>query len=365
MLFRIFTSTIGVFLLASELFAQNPKPLRLGVAGLVHDHVHGILGRPDRGDIEIVGIAEANQELVARLCERYKISRDIVYPDLETMLEKTQPEAVSVFSSIYDHLAITEKCAARGIHVMVEKPLAVSLDHALKMQKAAQAGGIQLITNYETTWYASNHKVAAMVKNKTLGEVRKMVIHDGHSGPREIGCSEEFLAWLTDPVANGGGAITDFGCYGANLATWVMAGQRPVSVTAITQQIKPDIYPKVDDEATIIVTYPQAQAIIQASWNWPVSRKDFHVYGKTGYAKTLNSQDMVIRINEESAEYPQKELPLSAPLDDAFSFFAGVVRGTLDPAGSPGSLEINMVAMEILDAAIQSAKKGKRVYLKK
>ena len=67
----------------------------------------------------------------------------------------------------------------------------------------------------------------------------------------------EFLAWLNDPKLNGGGALYDFGCYGADLMTWLMDGQRPISVTATTQQIKPDIYPRVDDEATIILTYPK------------------------------------------------------------------------------------------------------------
>jgi predicted dehydrogenase len=65
----------------------------------------------------------------------------------------------------------------------------------------------------------------------------------------------EFLQWLTDPVLNGGGALTDFGCYGADLATWFMNGETPLTVTAVTQQIKPDLYPKVDDEATIILAY--------------------------------------------------------------------------------------------------------------
>ena len=82
--------------------------------------------------------------------------------------------------------------------------------------------------------------------------------------------SPEFLDWLLDPVRNGGGALTDFGCYGANLMTWLMRGQRPRSVTALTQHLKTDpVYARVDDEATIVLDYPTAQAIIQASWNWP------------------------------------------------------------------------------------------------
>ena len=83
------------------------------------------------------------------------------------------------------------------------------------------------------------------------------MFHHGHRGPQEIGCSQEFLSWLTDPVLNGGGALNDFGCYGADLATWFMDGQAPQSVFAITQQIKPDVYPKVEDDATIVVMRPQ------------------------------------------------------------------------------------------------------------
>ncbi len=165
------------------------------------------------------------------------------------------PEAVAAFGSIYDHLSVVQACAPLGIHVMVEKPLAVSLDHAKQMQALATKYNIQLITNYETTWYATNHKVKAMVDQNELGQLRKMVVRDGHEGPKEIGVSPEFLAWLTDPKLNGGGAVIDFGCYGANLITWLTHGQRPTSVTAVLQHVKPNIYPKVDDEAIIILEF--------------------------------------------------------------------------------------------------------------
>ena len=84
--------------------------------------------------------------------------------------------------------------------------------------------------------------------------------------------------------------------------TWLQKGERPISVTAVTQTIKPDIYPEVDDEATIIVTYPTAQGIIQASWNWPVSRKDMEVYGKYGYVISENRRDLRFRLSEKEQE---------------------------------------------------------------
>jgi len=280
------------------------------------------------------------------------------------MLKNVKPEAVTAFGTIYEHLEVVEKFAPLGIHVMVEKPLAVSLDHAKKMQTLANKYNIHLLTNYETTWYATNHKTYQMVHNENaIGPLRKIVVHDGHEGPMEIGVNKEFLDWLTDPVQNGGGALTDFGCYGANLVTWLMKGERPLSVTAFTQQIKPDIYPKVDDDATIIVQYPKTQAIIQASWNWPFSRKDMEVYGQTGYVLSDNRSEMRVRLlNEETASLETLDERM-APYDDPFAYLAAIIRGNITiQEYDLSSLENNMLVVEILEAAKQSAKIGKTVF---
>ena len=219
------------------------------------------------------------------------------------------------------------------------------------------------MTNYETTWYPSVHRTYTMVQRGDIGPIRKMVIHDGHKGPIEIGVNKEFWEWLIDPVQNGGGAVTDFGCYGANLMTWLMNGQRPLSVTAVTQTFKPDLYPDVDDEATIIVTYPEAQGIIQASWNWPFSRKDMEVYGKTGYVHADNAIDMRARVSETVPEKRLRAEVLPDHLNDPFAYLASVVRGRTKPEGDLSSLSVNMVVMEILDAALRSAATGTTIVL--
>ena len=344
--------------------AEEGRPVRVVVAGLTHTHVHWILGRADRGDIEIVGIAEPNRDLARRYTERHGLSMDLVHDDLETLLERARPDAVTAFGTIREHLAVVEACAPRGIHVMVEKPLAVSLDHARRMAALAREHGIHLLTNYETTWYGSNRRVYEMVhQDDALGAIRKMVVHDGHAGPVAIGVNEEFLEWLIDPEHNGAGALTDFGCYGADLMTWLMKGQRPLTVTAVTQHLQPDVYPKVDDEATIVLTYPGAQGIIQASWNWPFSRKDTHVYGERGYVHALDASRLRIRVGE-SGETQADVSPPPAPLDDPFAFLAAVVRGDIVPAPDDlSSLELNLVVMEILDAAMESARTGQRIDL--
>ncbi|WP_232064500.1 Gfo/Idh/MocA family protein [Rhodocytophaga rosea] len=345
---------------------QKKAPIRVGVAGLNHGHAPMILNYKNKEVVEMVGIAEPNRELAEQYAKKYGFSMDIVYNSLEEMLDKTKPEAVAAFNSIFGHLEVVKICAPRGIHVMVEKPLAISLDHAKQMEALAKKHKIHLLTNYETTWYGSTHKAYAMVnQDKSIGDIRKIVVHDGHPGPMEIGVGKEFLDWLTDPEQNGGGALIDFGCYGADLITWLMKGERPVSVTAITQQIKPDIYPKVDDEATIIVTYPKAQGIIQASWNWPVSRKDMAIYGKTGYIQTIDALNMRVRLHEKSQENTLKAEPTKSPQQNPFDYLAAVIRGEIKSTDDLSSLSINMVAMEILDAARRSAKEGKTIYLTK
>jgi predicted dehydrogenase len=244
---------------------------------------------------------------------------------------------------------------------MMEKPLAVSYADAQAVAAAAERGHIQVLVNYETTWYPSNHGAYDLVRDGALGEIRKIVVHDGHRGPKEIGVQPEFLSWLTDPQLNGAGALFDFGCYGADLATWLMNGQPPESVTAVTQTTKPGIYPKVDDEAVIVLKYPKAVAIIQASWNWPFDRKDLEVYGQRGYVITIAGDGLRLRRpGEQEQEVRAKDL--AAPYDDPLTELRGVLLSGAKADGLT-SLETNLVAMEILDAARTSAAAGRSIPL--
>jgi len=345
------------------LSAEEKAPVRFAIMGLSHDHAGGFIPRArNRQDIQLVGIVESNRDLVTRYADRFKLNTNLFFASLEELLAKTNIQAVATFTSTFEHRAVVEKCASKGIHVMMEKPLAVNLEHARAMEAAAKQGGIRLIVNYETTWYPSTQKAYEVVHDQSaIGELRKIVVHDGHRGPKEIGCSSAFLEWLTDPVLNGGGALNDFGCYGADLMTWLMEGQRPVSVFALTQHIKPEIYPKVEDEATIVVTYPKAQGIIQASWNWPFDRKDMEVYGRTGYVLAPRADLLRVRkANENESELiPPPPTGASA---DPLSYLSAVVRGEITPKGL-SSLEVNMIVIEILDAARESARTGKRIDL--
>ena len=339
-------------------------PVRLAIIGLVHDHVRGFIPEAiKRSDIQLVGIVEPNQKLCEKYAALFKLDPKMFFPSLESLLAKSPVQAVATFTSTFDHRRVVEECAPHGIHVMMEKPLAVNMEHARSMEAAARRGGVHLLVNYETTWYAGNHAAYGLVCSKqAVGDIRKIVAHDGHSGPHEIKCAPEFLDWLTDPTLSGGGVIMDFGCYGADLMTWLMQGQRPTSVFAITQQIKPDTYPEVDDEATIVLTYPKAQGIIQASWNWPRSRKDIEIYGQSGYVLVPRKDALTVWKRSEPVETEAVPPPLVGAEADALSYLAAVVRSEIKPSGL-SSLEVNLLVVEILDAARESARTGRRIDL--
>ena len=355
-------------LLSMNVAAQD-TPLEIGVVGLTHTHVHWIFNSNSNPEFDIVGIVEPNKELAQRYADQYQFSMDMVYNTLEDLIEAKAPKAVTAFGTIYDHLEVVEICAPKGIHIMVEKPLAVNMEHAIRMKELAEKHQIHLLTNYETTWYPTTHKAYELLKKDTLiGDLRKVVVRDGHRGPKKIGVDAEFLEWLTDPVLNGGGAVIDFGCYGANLLTWIMVGERPNSVTAITTQQQAENNPNVDDEAIILLQYDETIAVIQASWNWPIGRKDMEVYGLTGVIYADNRNDLRVRIAKGYDGFDEEKMKLEerkAPYNDPFLYFTAVINGEIEAdAFDLSSLENNMVVMEILDAAVKSAQSHQTVQLK-
>lgn len=347
-------------LTAPSVAAPEPRPLRIAVIGLVHGHAEGLLwADSQRADVEIVGIYEPNRALFDRLAAKYKLDAALWSDDLPAMLDRCKPEAASVMTSIADHESAVAACAPRGVHMLVEKPLAFERGSAERMAELAKRHNVLLLTNYETSWYASVREAQRLVENGTFAPIRRMVFRHGHKGPKEIGCSPEFLAWLTDPVANGGGALIDFGCYGAVLSTWLMHGQRPTRITATASTLKPAVYPNVDDDATIVLEYPGATSVIQASWAWTHDNKEMDLHTEKGSLHAAKWDALEARSPDKPAT---KFVPSPKPdeLRDEWTYLRKVVRGecAVDPLSS---LELNLVTVEILDEArrqVRAAKSG-------
>lgn len=368
----VYLSTLVVFATLQLSAADSTNPLRVGIIGLVHGHASGFLngsaltpagGAMHRSDVKVVGIVEPDDQIYEKYAKRNGWSSSMRFQTVDALVSSAHPQAALIFTSTAGHTEAVKQCAARGVHVMMEKPLAISYREALQMAEAARKGHVHVLTDYETSWYPSNKAAYDLVKQGKLGSLTKTVVRDGHSGPAKIHVSSEFFSWLTDPKENGAGALYDFGCYGADLMTWLTGGEMPVSVFAVTKHLQPTVYTKVDDEADVVVNYKNAVAILQGSWTWPFNVKDMDVYGTTGYARTLGPSQINVRLEREKEEHMAKPGALTAPYDDPLHYLRAVIHGDIEEGNDFSSLKVNLIVSQILDAARRSAQSGEAVNL--
>ncbi|HEV2425358.1 MAG TPA: Gfo/Idh/MocA family oxidoreductase [Terriglobia bacterium] len=343
--------------------AQTAAPkTHLAIVGLDHDHVwgllHDILSEPDA---ELVAIADPHPDLVAKAKARVP-STVAFYHDYVKMLDAAKPEAVIVTTENDRHLAILRECAKRHISFSTEKPMATSGADAREMERLAREAHIKLMVNYWNAWVAPSHDLVDRVHKGDLGPVQKIIVEQGHQGPREIGVSKEFGAWLYDPDKNGGGAIMDFGSYGAEWALWLKG--RPEKVCAYTLKLKTAQHNAVDDDATILLEYPDGTAVIQASWDWPMNRGQVQVFGPRG-SLLANEKDLLYNPNnhDDPATPDGTPVALQPVLHEAsnpIAYFVYCIRNH-KPIEGPVAARLNVGVVEILDAAKESMRIGRAV----
>jgi predicted dehydrogenase len=357
---------VVLVILAPVLFAQSGgTKTRLAIVGLDHDHVWGLLDDvPKEPDAELVAIADPNPELVQKAKARVPASVQF-YPDYVKMLDEAKPEAVFVTTSNDRHLEILKECAKRHIHYSTEKPMAANASQAREMERLAGDANIKLMVNYWNAWVAPTYGLHREVKAGDIGPVQKVIVQQGHQGPKEIGVSKYFAEWLYDPEKNGGGALIDFGCYGAEWALWLKG--RPSRVYAYTLALKTDQHNKVDDDATILLEYPDAVAVLQASWDWPYNRGQVEVFGPKG--SLLATANVLLHRAADSRASPGnldgepvQLQTLPHEKSNPVSYLVYCIRHS-KPIEDPLAAELNVGVVEILDAAKESLRSGRAVSL--
>jgi predicted dehydrogenase len=332
----------------------------IAVVGLVHAHVWGHLKEVVPGQpIKLVGVAETVPELVAE-AEKRGVPANLIFADWKKMIDEQKPEIVWAFVENNRHREIVEYCAPRKIHVLFEKPLASTYKDALAIRDLARKNGTYVMTNYQMAWWPPNYTAKELADSGAIGQVWRlhgMVGHGGPGGP--TGLNKYFFDWLTDPVKNGGGALVDFGCYNALWSLWYLG--RPETVYASSNQLRPKEFPKVEDNALIILKYPQGEAILEGSWDLPYGFQDLEVFGLGGGIH-MNSDGVTLR---KSSQREAQMVPAKALAPEAATPVAAMVHAIeskTEPQGLVG-LDMNVQVIEILDAAKESLKTGKAIHL--
>lgn len=345
--------------------AQENAELRVVIIGMEHGHVEAWLRQDYEAELNLVGICESNVAVVGKYTDRFQLDKRLFYSDLPKMLDALEPDVAWVFTSTFGHESAVIECAKRGIHSVVEKPLATTVLSARRIIDAAKNNDVQVVTNYETSFHPSIlHALELARSSGSLGDLKRFVGSFGHGGPIELGCPSEFTDWLTDPVLNGGGASADFGCYGYNLVSYLRRGERPKTVTARINTLKPEVYREVDDDATIVLEYADGfRAVIQPSWNWSYNRKDIEIHGDKGVVRTIDRRRYDYR-NADSDRSAETRIDDGSNVwTDSIRHFAAVFRGEQDAIAGLESMELNLRVVEIVEAAAESAKTGKTVIL--
>ncbi|MBI3665552.1 MAG: Gfo/Idh/MocA family oxidoreductase [Acidobacteria bacterium] len=355
--FLLLTMLATAILRAQPASAPLTVRPRVAIVGLVHSHVWGHLQRmSELLEADFVGIAEPNPELVAEAKKR--APRVEYFDDYKRMIEAKKPHMVWAFVENNRHLEIVEYCAPRKIHVIFEKPLASNYADAKKIRDLARQHGIQVMTNYQMVWWPSQYAAKAEADKGTIGQVWRLHGVVGHGGPGSEGVTNKFFfQWLTDPVGNGAGALVDFGCYNALWSLWYLG--RPQSVYAQVNHIQPQRFPKVEDNAVLVLSYKNGVGIFEGSWDLPRGFQDLEIFGRSG-SLYLTSNRVETRKGRESAD-----LPLPALADDRrepISYMIGRLRAG-QPVDGLVALDINVEVNEIIEAALESVKTGRAVSL--
>lgn len=345
-----------LFALALPLAAQEYK---MAVIGLEHSHVWGHLGTMIKGEqVKLVGIAEPNPELVAEAKKRGATSVPF-FTDYRKMLSETKPDFVWAFVPNNRHLEIVQTCAPLKIHVIFEKPLASTYKDALAIRQLAQKSGIKIMTNYQMAWWPANYTAKAQVDAGALGQVWRLRGIVGHGGPGSSGpANKYFFAWLTDPEKNGAGALMDFECYNALWSLWYLG--RPETVYAQVNHLRPETFPKVEDNSSMILHYKNGVGVFEGSWDLPRSFQDLEVFGLKG---SINMQNGKVELRKGRTAAQEVALqPLPPERSEPVAYMVNALKQNKAIEGLT-ALDINVGVVEIIEAAKQSVKTGKAVAL--
>lgn len=334
------------------------KTYRVGISSLVHDHVWGELHHwKAMPNVKLVAVGDSHPHLVARAHQEFSVER--TYGNWQEMLAKEELDIVQAASENSTAADIVEAAAAKGIHVISEKPMSARLSQANRMVKAAQKAGTQLMINWPTAWSPAIQELERRLLRNEIGPVFYFKFRSAHNGPKEIGCTPEFWGWLYDEEKNGAGALMDYCCYSADMCARFFG--LPQAVNGFRGVFLKD-YPVPDDNAMIVMKYAHAFGVAEASWTQKVHYASPNpiAYCAEGSIAVSGNQLLIQRPNRETETI---EAPATvAPYRSGPEYFIHCLENGL-PVEGFCSAAVSRDAQEILEAGLRSADSGKTMVL--
>ena len=184
------------------------KIVKVGVAAMVHDHVWGELAHWKSLPERRTGGGRRRERAAAgrRRRREYGVAR--VYDSWQEMVAtKKTWTSCRLPRRTASGADIVDACAAKGIHVISEKPMAATLAQAERMLRASENGGdtaADQLADGLGAWPFQEWERRLLAGD--IGDIFYLKYRSAHNGPKEIGCSPYFYEWLYDAEKNGAGA---------------------------------------------------------------------------------------------------------------------------------------------------------------
>ena len=350
------------------------------IAGISFDHMHmgDLLRMVDaHPEAEIAAIWDPDRSRMASAVETFAIPEERVFTDLEACLAAGADMAI-LCAAPARHAEMTERLAAAGLHVFVEKPFAASADDARRMIAAMAGTGRTLAINWPLRWVPSHVTAKSLLDAGTIGDLLEVHFYDGNRGPLyhladKVAVTPEEVerqkpdSWWYKRAA-GGGSLLDYLGYGATLGTWYMNGEAPLEVTAVVDET---LGIEVDQHSITVCRYARGLSKMETRWGtftdpWthqPQPKCGFVLVGSDGTIASYDYADHVtVQTRARPEAHPVPAEPLPAGEENGIEYVLGriakglPVEGPLDPA-------LSLTAQRIVDTAAQSAREKRTLAL--
>ena len=354
---------------------------RWKVAGINFDHFHmgdNLRMAAAHPDVDLVAICDETPARMQSAAAEFRLSDSQVFTDYRDCLLQTQPDIVLLCPAAAEHGLWTKRIAEFGAHVLVEKPMAASLQEADEMIAAMQQADRCLAVNWPMAWYPTNQTAERLIREGRIGEVTEVHYYDGNRGPlwHTVGKAEKTRAevqtekpssWFYS-AAHGGGALLDYLGYGTTLATWFNGGQVPTEVMAMVDE---PAGLEVDEHAVVVARYQRGLSKFETRWGtfsdpWthqPQPKCGFVIVGTEG---TVSSYDFENCVRLQSTGSPAGEDiavdQIATPFQNPVNYLIHCLQAD-KPVEGPLSSTVSRIGQQIVDAALTSAREKRIVRL--
>jgi glucose-fructose oxidoreductase len=350
---------------------------KLRVAGISFDHMHmGDLLRlaHEHSDAEIAGLFDPNPAKMARAAENFSIPQERLFTDFDACMSQARPDLAILCAATADRADYTERLAAHGCHVFVEKPFASSAADARRMIAAMARAGKLLAINWPLAWVESHVTAKQLIDGGVIGDLTEVHFYGGNRGPLyhladkvevtrdEVEVQKPHSWWYKR--ASGGGSLLDYLGYGATLGTWYMNGRAPIEVTCTVDETHGI---EVDQHSITVCRYGTGLSRMETRWGtftdpWIIQPQPHCGFVFVGTDGTIESRDYADHVTVQTRARPEPTHIQAGPLPtgrrNAIEYVIGCIqRG--EPVSGPLDPGLCLTAQRIIDTAALSAR-GKR-----